>query len=234
MAKIALNMNSMALTMSARLDVIDFYHKQIDVTMDLWEKIARIMLEKGIFIRPPVITTNEQVDFVKRDFLNKNRPLLAIEIEQLYFSITTNEVGQTLLTGFHQVVRSNEVRKYMKQGIDFAGRIIDECSAILRSNGIASSMHWDANGTVTGSTTPPFSDKLMVFLVTIMNAAGIANSAVSLSSSPRPDLALMYGRLIAQTADFANDGAKILIDNGWLEEPPRYVDRSKLVNTTKH
>ncbi|MDD4239060.1 MAG: DUF3231 family protein [Desulfotomaculaceae bacterium] len=64
--------------------------------------------------------------------------------------------------------------------------------------------------------------------------AGITNTAVSLASSPRLDLALMYGRLIVQTADFANDGIKIMIDNGWLEEPPRYVDRSELVNTTKH
>lgn len=68
----------------------------------------------------------------------------------------------------------------------------------------------------------------------MMNAAAIANSAVSLASSPRQDLALMYGRLIAQIAGYANDGIKIMIDNGWLEEPPRYVDRSELVNTTKH
>lgn len=235
LVKIGLNINSMALTMSARLDVIDFYHKSIDTTMNLWEKVARLLLEKGLFTRPPIITTTDQVDFVKsRDFLTKNRPLLAIEIEQLYFGIITNEVGRTLMTGFHQVVRSKEVRKYMKQGIDFASRIIEECGAILRSNGIASPMHWDAYGTVTSSTTPPFSDKLMVFHVTMMNAAGIANNAVSMASSPRPDLALMYGRLIAQTADYANEGVKIMIDNGWLEEPPRYVDRSKLVNTTKH
>jgi spore coat protein CotF len=74
----------------------------------------------------------------------------------------------------------------------------------------------------------------MIFHMTMMNAAGISNYAVSLASSPRPDLALMYGKQIVQTADFANDGLKIMIDNGWMEEPPRYIHRSELVNTVKH
>lgn len=233
--KIGLNINSMALTMSARLDVVDFYHKSVNTTMDLWEKTIRVLLHKGLYTRSPMITTTNQVDFVKsRDFLDKQRPLLAIEIEQLYFGIITNEVGRTLLAGFHQVVRSKEIRKYIKHGLDFSSRIVDENSKILRSAGITSPMHWDAYGAVTSSTTPPFSDKLILFHITMMNAAGIANYAVSLASSPRQDLALMYGKLIVETADYAKDGLKIMIDNGWLEEPPRYVDRSKLVNTSKH
>lgn len=233
--KIGLNINSMALTMSAKLDVVDFYHKSVKTTMDLWEETIRILLKKGLLTRSPMITTANQVDFVKnRDFLDRRRPLLSIEIEQLYFGIITNEVGRTLLTGFHQVVRSKEIRKYIKHGLDFSSRIVDENSKILRSGGITSPMHWDAYGTVTSSTTPPFSDKLMIFHITMMNAAGIANYAVSLASSPRQDLALMYGKLIVETANYAEDGLKIMIDNGWLEEPPRYVDRDKLVNTSKH
>lgn len=233
--KIGLNINSMALTMSARLDVVDFYHKSVNTTMDLWEKTIRILLQKGLYTRSPMITTTNQVDFVKsRDFLDKQRPLLAIEIEQLYFGIITNEVGRTLLAGFHQVIRSKEIRKYIKHGLDFSSRIIEENSKILRSAGIASPMHWDAYGAVTSSTTPPFSDKLILFHITMMNEAGIANYAVSLASSPRQDLALMYGKLIVQTADYAKDGLKIMIDNGWLEEPPCYVDRSKLINTSEH
>lgn len=235
LVKIGLNINSMAFTMSARLDVIDFYHKSLDATSNLWEKIVRISLNKGLFARAPIITTTSQVEFVKsHDFLKSQRPLLAIEVEQLYFCIMTNEVGRTLLTGFHQVVRSNEVRKYIKHGLDFSARIIDECGAALRTGEVTSPMHWDAYGAVTSSTTPPFSDKLMMFHITMMNAAGIANYAVSLASSPRKDLALMYSKQIAQTADFADDGIKIMINNGWLEEPPSYVDRSKLINTTKH
>ncbi|MFX4262077.1 DUF3231 family protein [Pelotomaculum propionicicum] len=235
MIKLGLNISSMALTMAARLDVIDIYHKAIDTTMDLWEKAVRIMLEKGVYTRPPFITTTDQVEFVKsKDFLAGHRPLLAIEIEQLYFGIITNEVGRTLLTGFHQVVRSKEARKYIKKGLDFSSRIIDEFSTIMRSNGITSPMHWDAYSTVTNSTTPPFSDKMMMFHVLMMNAAGIANYAISLASSPRRDLASVYGRLIAKTADFANDGFKIMIENGWLEEPPSYIDRTELRNTAKH
>ena len=71
--KVGLNISSMAITMAARLDVIDFYHKSIDTTLNLWEKTARVLLEKGIYTRPPLIKTIDKVDFVKsRDFLSKN------------------------------------------------------------------------------------------------------------------------------------------------------------------
>lgn len=138
------------------------------------------------------------------------------------------------MTGLRQVARSKEVRKYIEQGLDFSGRIIDECSTVMRAGGVPSPMHWDAYGTVTDSTTPPFSDKLIMFHASMMSAAGIQNYAISLASSPRKDLALMYGRQIVETTNYANDGLKIMIDNGWLEEPPRYVDRRELVNTSKH
>ncbi|MCM2535776.1 DUF3231 family protein [Neobacillus pocheonensis] len=31
-------------------------------------------------------------------------------------------------------------------------------------------------------------------------------------------------------AAFAEDGANIMIENGWLEEPPMAVDRDELIN----
>lgn len=229
----------MALAMAARLDVIDFYSQAMETTISIWNKTARVMLEKGVFVRPPCITTIDKVDFVKsRDFLGgflaKRRPLLAIEVEQLFSGIITNEIGRTLLTGFHQVARSEEVRRYIKTGLDFSANILDDCSSILRTEGITSPMPWNGYGAVTSSTTPPFSDKLIMFHLSLLNAAGIANYANSMASSLRQDLALMYGRLIVQTADYAHDGLKIMIDNYWLEEPPRCVDRSRLSNTPKH
>jgi hypothetical protein len=57
---------------------------------------------------------------------------------------------------------------------------------------------------------------------------GISNYATSSAASLRMDLATNYVRLTAEIAQYAQDGATILIDNGWLEEPPQNVDRKEL------
>jgi hypothetical protein len=36
--------------------------------------------------------------------------------------------------------------------------------------------------------------------------------------------------LSAEIAKYAEDGAKIMISNGWLEKPPLSEDRDKLAN----
>lgn len=240
MIKVGLNVLSMALTMATRLDVIAFFRTEIDATMDIWNKTATIMLEKGMMIRPPYMETDNIVHYVHKEdnFLGSvwsgDRPLLAIEVEQLYYGIITNEVGKTLLTGFHQVTPSKQLRDYINKGIELSGDIIQNFGSKLRDGGITSPMHWDAYGTVTNSTTPPFSDKLMIFHINMLNTIGMANYAISLGSTFRKDLVAMYGRYIGQVVLYAAKGLDLAIDNGWLEEPPIYLDRQNLINEKKH
>ena len=44
----------------------------------------------------------------------------------------------------------------------------------------------------------------------------------------RHDLHAIMGILIADIGKYANEGMNLIIDNGWLEEPPRAADRKKL------
>ncbi|MEK3887498.1 DUF3231 family protein [Bacillus sp. FSL K6-3431] len=39
------------------------------------------------------------------------------------------------------------------------------------------------------------------------------------------DLGLVYTRLMAKIAKYAEEGANIMIDNGWMEEPPKAANR---------
>jgi hypothetical protein len=48
--------------------------------------------------------------------------------------------------------------------------------------------------------------------------------------SPRHDLGSIYVRLSAEVSQFVEDGANIMIENGWLEQPPQASDRDQLVN----
>ncbi|MED1908328.1 DUF3231 family protein [Cytobacillus firmus] len=90
------------------------------------------------------------------------------------------------------------------------------------------SMSWDME--VTDSTSPPFSEKLMMFMTTSLIALSAGIYATSAASSARKDISLNFIRLSAEIANYAEDGANILIKNGWFEEPPHPADHDELAN----
>ncbi|WP_390363355.1 DUF3231 family protein [Virgibacillus byunsanensis] len=45
---------------------------------------------------------------------------------------------------------------------------------------------------------------------------------------PRRDIAAKYAEFIKDTGQFSEDGANILIKNGWMEKPPQADDKLKL------
>jgi hypothetical protein len=237
MIKMAIAINGLALTTSARTDVRDFYTHCINSTMKLYNDVASTLLSKGLFIRPPYVTVCKEVDFVKKQdfltgFLGERRSLLAQEISALAYGVLTNVVVKRLLMGFRQTARSEQVRKYLERGINLASLHEDIFSSALKRENIPAPIFWDTM--VTDSTIPPFSDKLMMFQTSYTNASFLMSYTAYLSTSHRHDLSAIYMRAFIEAANYAEDGMNIMIDNVWYEEPPRSVDRRELVNESKH
>lgn len=235
--KIAIGINSLSFVTSSRADIRDFYDHCINSTIHLFNNSINVLLSKGLYVRPPLITISKNVDYVKNQdflggFLGKRRTLLAQEISALFYGIITNNVGKRLLMGFRQTARSNQVRKHMDRGIKLSSSLIDAFSSSLTREDIPDPVQWDFM--VTDSTTPPFSDKLIMYHTVLITTAGIFNYAASLATSPRHDLIAHYTKALAEVADYSEDSINIMIDNGWYEEPPRTVDRRELVNEPKH
>ena len=82
----------------------------------------------------------------------------------------------------------------------------------------------------TDSITPPFSDKLTMFFMASLSVLGLGNFATSAATSQRSDLAVNYERLSLEVVQYAKDGADIMIQNGWFEQPPGTLDKEKLIN----
>jgi hypothetical protein len=68
----------------------------------------------------------------------------------------------------------------------------------------------------------------MVFHKVDMFSIKIRSFANSLSLNGRKDIALMYMKALSEVALFVEDGANILIENGWMEQPPKAIDRDEL------
>ncbi|WP_449354368.1 DUF3231 family protein [Virgibacillus natechei] len=232
MTNLALAANTASLVSAERKDVIDFYVESLTTAQNLHKQLKELAKEKGTYIRAPHIPKPKQIDFVKKQkflagWFADRRPLLGVEITNLIFNARRNALGQALITGFSQVAQTKEVREYFERGREISGKHVKVFSSILSDDYLSNSA-LIMTPEVTDSTVSPFSDKMMMELVTALIASGVGQYSVGLAASPRRDLAAHYVRLSAELAAYAEDGANIMIDHGWMEQPPMAADRKDL------
>jgi hypothetical protein len=223
--------NAAAIGLGTRPDVISLHKSVLKSAIGLQEMTRELMLEQGTYIRPPFISVPDKVDFVeKQKFLSgiksRRRALTSVEITHLFMNIQTNQIGKALIMGFLQVAQDKEVKGYLQRGKKIAQKHVDLFSDILKNNDIPAPMFWDS--AITDSTTQVFSDKLILFHISAMIAAGIGNYGAAMAASPRKDIGVKYASLIPEVALYAEDGANIMIKNSWMEEPPMADDRDQL------
>ncbi|AGK55963.1 DUF3231 family protein [Bacillus sp. 1NLA3E] len=186
--------------------------------------VTEILLNKGLSIRPPYITPQHQVEFVKKQsflsgWFGEKRPLVALEISHLATNIQTNAMGRALAIGFAQTAKTADVRDYMVRVKEIAKKHIEIFHATLTEESLPAPMTWDSD--ILDSTKPPFSDKLMMYHICLMYITGIGNYGTALSQSIRKDLIQKYTRLISEVGLLAEDGANLTIKHGWMECPPQ-------------
>lgn len=222
-----------AVSTSIRKDQISYFIQCNTEAMELYKRILEVLVEKGIVSRPPNINAPEKVDFVKKQsfltgWFGDRRPLNAIEASGIFFNMKKN-VGKIVLEiAFSQVTQSQELREYFQRGQKLCDKHYEIFNDLLSESNLPSPPKYDSE--VSSSTASPFSDKLMLYLIVtlISTASGYYGAAFSLSQ--RRDLATKYAILIAEIVKYAEDGVNILIDNGWMEQPPTFDDRRELAS----
>ncbi|TCP20338.1 uncharacterized protein DUF3231 [Scopulibacillus darangshiensis] len=229
-SKFALSAYGYALAVVSREDIVAYYTKCLEETIKLHNDSIATEVKKGLYIAPPKIPKPEGIDFVKRtDFLAgwfDRRPLLAIEISNLVYNTKRNAVAQAFATGFSQVAQNPEVVKFFEQARELTGKQLENLNGLLNKDYLSATL--SVTSEVTTSTVPPFSDKLMMYHATAFTSSGVAQYGVAMSQSPRRDIGVVYAKMVAEIALFAQKGANILIDNGWMEQPPGAADRKRL------
>ncbi|MDQ6600861.1 DUF3231 family protein [Bacillus salipaludis] len=231
MGMMALSFYAIAKTFAVRLDLDDYFTECVNDLSKFNTNSKNLLLSKGLYIRSPFLTPSKEVHFVKSDnFLSglfgKKRPLTAVEITNLFANLQKNALGRTVMMAWSQVTQSKEVKQFMVRGKEIASKHTKVFGSVLEEEGLPVSLPWDVE--VTDSEAAPFSDKMMMFMATTLTALSIGYYGTSMATSARKDLAIDYVRLSAEIALFAEDGAKIMIENGWLEEPPLAKDSGKL------
>lgn len=231
MGEVGLNSMSRGLTSAARPDIREYYTRSIIALTDLFNEATELLLHKGLYVRSPFVPGPEQLTYVRKqsylgEIFKEPRPLNAAEIAFLWRNITTNVMGKAMLIGFSQVGESEELRRFMARGRDIASKHIEIFGKILRDQDVPSPITWDSE--VTDNTEAPFSDKLMMYQTLAMISSGLGNYGMSMSVSTRRDVSLTYSRLMAEVAQFADDGTELLVKYGWMLQMPQAPNRNEL------
>lgn len=236
MSKIGMEANGYALSTCARFDMSQYYTERLHETANLFNKTSEVMLSKGIFIRAPYIPAPNMVEYVHKQsylagWIGHRRPMNVVEMTGVYYNLIRNQLGRTVSTGFSQVAKSKQVRDYCIRARDIADKHVEIFGSILSDEFLPAASSWDT--LPTASTSPTFSDKLIMFYFLTLNGIGVGNYGRNLGTSPRRDIGLHYTRLMSEVGLLAEDGANIMIENGWLEQTPLAPDRDQLANQKK-
>ncbi|KAA9021133.1 DUF3231 family protein [Niallia endozanthoxylica] len=232
MAKIGLTSYAGSVAASVREDIRSYYMDCLEETMQLYKKSTDLLLSKGLFIRSPSLPNLEKVEFVKKqwfmlDVFGEKRPLTAAEVDNLFANLQRNALGVATLTGFTQVAKEKDVKQFFLKGLEIGNKHIKLFRSKLEESKLPAPMGWDSE--ITNSTAHTFSDRLMMFFTSGLITLSVGYYGTAISQSPRGDISAMYNRLSLEVQLYAEDGANIMIKNGWLEQPPMASDRDELI-----
>lgn len=230
--EISMGMHTLNLTMSYRKDITMFFRELTIITQKYYDICTQYLLEKGLIPRSPYVSTPESVAFVKGtgylsalNPLSEKRPLNTVEIANIYHAIESNIIGMQMIFGFAQCAEEKEVRKYFSEGGELAKGIVKELSEIMIENDIP--VPATPGGNITNSTLAPFSDKIMMYCVSLFCSFSLGGNSLGTAFSLRNDLPAKLSVFMKDIFEYAHQGVKLMIKNGWLEEPPQTILHKK-------
>ncbi|WLR57349.1 DUF3231 family protein [Mesobacillus subterraneus] len=207
-----------------------FRHVLIE-TMELYDKATTVLLDKGIISKPPTFNNHQEVEYLtKQNFLTgwfgRRRPISAVEVSGTFLNLQKTIVKIVLELAFGQVAKSKKVQKYMERGRQLCNKHFEILSLMLKEDNLHIPRTFETE--VTDSTISPFSDKLMLFHIATLLSSAVGYYGEALALSQRRDLGVSYSTMIADIAVVSEDGMNLLIEKGWMEQPPLATDHEGL------
>ncbi|NWQ42503.1 DUF3231 family protein [Bacillus sp. EB106-08-02-XG196] len=234
--EISMGLHSLNITMAYREDIVMIFKELTAITQKYYNLSTQYLLEKGMIARPPYVSMPKSVEFVKdTNYLgglsinpfSEKRTLNTVEVAHIHHSIESNIIGMQMIIGFAQCANSGEVKNFFNEGAELAKNIINELSETLLESGIQTPE--PSGGNVTRSTVAPFSDKMMMYCTSLFCSFAMGGSSLGTAFSLRNDLPAKMSTFMKDTFEYAHKGAKIMIKNGWMEEPPQMEERGQII-----
>ncbi|WP_096200067.1 DUF3231 family protein [Bacillus sp. FJAT-45350] len=234
--EISMALHSLNITMSYREDIVIIFKDLTAITQKYYNLCTQYLLEKGMLARPPYVSTPKSVEFVKDTTylggltinpFSEKRPLNTVEVAHLHHAIESNLTGMQMIIGFAQCANETEVINFFNEGSELAKSIIKELSETLLQSDIQIPVQ--SGGNPTRSTVAPFSDKLMMYCTSLFCSFSMGSNSLGTAFSLRNDLPAKMMIFTKDIFEYAHKGGKIMIKNGWMEEPPQMEEREQII-----
>ena len=233
MMKLQIAHSAIHMAMSYMKEANDVSNLTSNTSNKYYTMATNYLLEKGVLPRPPYVAMPKQVEFIEdknymsgMNILSDKRALNTIEVGFVNEAIENNIFGMQLLTGFAQVAKESEVKKYFIEGKELAKKVITNLSDIMLQSDIQPSS--TSAGKATESKESPFSDKLMMYITNLISSSAMGYNAIGTSFSMRSDLHLKFALVAKDTFEYSKKGGILMIKHKWMEEPPQMEDRNQL------
>lgn len=231
--KFFLQNHILAFSECTRPDFRQLFSGFINGSKEVIKRADEVLLAKGVFPKPPYIVTPDSLDFVHDkayygSIFGDARSINALEISNIFELLDFKITLHALKVGFAQVVKSDEIRKYLNQGLGVSNNQIKALISILEKEGLPGPELVDYQ--VTDSQQSPYSDRFILYHYTVIVAYILLGYGVGLSRITRKDILATYTRLMAQIISFSEHGTDLLVKNGWFEKIPETADRQKLTH----
>lgn len=224
--EISTGMYALHSTISYREDIIEFYKQLTEITETYYKLFTQYLLDKSLLQRPTFVTMPKSNDYITdkqymkgTNMFGQKRPLNTIEFGVMYRGIETNITGMQLMKGFAQTAADEEVQKYFTKGMELSKEILKENGNLLLEDNIQAP--GTPGGTVTSSTTAPFSEKLMMYCNYLLGGFSMGGQGFSAAFLWRNDLIAKAGIQAKDIFEYTQEGITLMMKKGWFEEPPK-------------
>ena len=223
--EISMGMYVLHTTIAYRDDIINLYRELTELTQKYYLYFTEYLQQNKRMLQPPSINMPNSRNFIRNtaymkgtNILGSQRGFNIVEYGLIYHSIESNIIGMQLMKGFAQSSSDKEVKQYFQKGYELSKKIYKDTEEMLIKSDIPSPPI--PSGIVTNSTIAPFSEKLMLFCTYLLNGFSIGGQGFGAVFHLRNDVILQSGLFAKDVFAFGIKGARLMMDKGWLEEPP--------------
>jgi hypothetical protein len=208
-------------------EVLSFFKQCLSDSVEIYQSFRTLNKNKGYGHQPVIIPPPNEAEFVqKQSFLagwfGEKRPVNAVEIDNLIFSLRGAILAKSLLMVFSQIAKDTDLYNHCNNGKEMIGKRLEKIQSLNSAEDLP--FHPTYETEITDSTVSPFSDRLIMFEALALTQIAIFRYGNALSSVVRRDLSAMFAKFIAETGFYLENGLKLSIDKNWLEEPPLAPD----------
>ncbi|WP_100404682.1 DUF3231 family protein [Bacillus solitudinis] len=214
---------SLSLNTSTRKDIRSFYQECIKNSVELYNRLADLMVKKGLHHPEIHISTPNLAEKVRKQsflagWIGEIRPINSAEIGQLVYNFKSTEFQKTFLKIFAHITSSNELKNHFERGAVIYKKHLDIYQSILTENDLPQLPTWESE--MIDTNISPFSDRIMLYKISLLTAETASRYGMSLATVQRRDLATHYTRLIAEVLKYGEDSLNLMIDFGFMDQIP--------------